>query len=167
VPKDKLTVNGPVKKWKGTGSSGNAVWRWFCGECGSPIAHDPDAAPEIIALKGGSLDSEIKKGLKPVCFVLCWWRWVAGLTEIGHRDLDRRQAAFLPGAPGQAVQAHAGVNGREIETGWDYTYMRDLCGVPGTPRGWYKPGYMVLPLNRRHGGNKNKWTTISSSRRLA
>jgi hypothetical protein len=43
------------------------VWRWFCGDCGSPIAHDPDAAPEIIALKGGTLDSEIKKGLKPVC----------------------------------------------------------------------------------------------------
>jgi hypothetical protein len=46
------------------------VWRWFCGDCGSPIAHDPDAAPEIIALKGGSLDSEIKKGLKPVCSFL-------------------------------------------------------------------------------------------------
>ena len=40
----------------------------FCEECGSPIAHDPDAAPPIIALKGGSLDSEIKKTLKPVCF---------------------------------------------------------------------------------------------------
>ena len=66
VPKDKLEVKGPIKKWKGQGSSGNAVWRWFCEECGSPIAHDPDAAPEIIALKGGSLDSEIKKNLKPV-----------------------------------------------------------------------------------------------------
>ncbi|EAA31456.1 hypothetical protein GE21DRAFT_7860 [Neurospora crassa] len=65
VLKDKLEVNGPVKKWKGTADSGNAVWRWFCEECGSPIAHDPDAAPEIIALKGGSLSTEIKKTLKP------------------------------------------------------------------------------------------------------
>ncbi len=47
------------------------MWRWFCEECGSPIAHDPDAAPEIIALKGGTLDSEIKKTLKPVCS--CSW----------------------------------------------------------------------------------------------
>ncbi|GJP93122.1 Mss4-like protein [Aspergillus niger] len=65
VPKDKLTVNGPLKKWSGTGSSGNAVHRLFCSECGSPIAHDPDAAPEIIALKAGTLDTEIKKALKP------------------------------------------------------------------------------------------------------
>ncbi len=68
VPKAKLDVKGPIKKWKGTADSGNAVWRWFCGDCGSPIAHDPDAAPDIIALKGGSLDTEIKKTLKPVCF---------------------------------------------------------------------------------------------------
>lgn len=69
VPKDKLTINGPVKKWQGTGSSGKAVWRLFCSECGSPIAHDPEAAPEIIALKGGTLDSEIKKNLKPVRYI--------------------------------------------------------------------------------------------------
>lgn len=66
VPKDKLTIKGPVKKYEGKGSSGNSVWRLFCSECGSPIAHDPDAAPEIIAIKAGTLDSEIKKNLKPV-----------------------------------------------------------------------------------------------------
>ncbi|KAK0635556.1 Mss4-like protein [Bombardia bombarda] len=65
VLKDKLSITGPVKKYKGLGSSGNAVYRWFCEECGSPIAHDPDAAPEIIAIKGGSLDTEIKKTLNP------------------------------------------------------------------------------------------------------
>jgi hypothetical protein len=37
----------------------------FCSECGSPIAHDPDAAPEIIAIKAGTLDTDIKKNLKP------------------------------------------------------------------------------------------------------
>jgi hypothetical protein len=67
VKKDKLTIKGPVKKYSGTkGSSGNIVHRLFCSECGSPIAHDPDAAPEIIALKAGTLDTEIKKNLKPV-----------------------------------------------------------------------------------------------------
>ncbi|ELQ37189.1 DUF636 domain-containing protein [Pyricularia oryzae Y34] len=65
VPKDKLTINGPTKSWAGKGSSGKAVHRIFCSECGSPIAHDPDAAPEIIAIKGGTLDAEIKKKLKP------------------------------------------------------------------------------------------------------
>ena len=66
VPKDKLTIKGPVKKWTGKGSSGKDVHRLFCSECGSPIAHDPDAAPEIIALKAGTFDTELKKNLKPV-----------------------------------------------------------------------------------------------------
>ena len=67
MPKDKLTIKGPTKSWAGKGSSGKAVHRIFCSECGSPIAHDPDAAPEIIALKAGTLDSAIKLTLKPVC----------------------------------------------------------------------------------------------------
>jgi hypothetical protein len=67
VPKAKLTITGETKSWAGKGSSGNAVHRIFCPQCGSPIAHDPDAAPEIIAIKAGTLDTEIKKTLKPVC----------------------------------------------------------------------------------------------------
>lgn len=62
-------MKGPTKSWAGTGSSGKAVHRVFCSECGSPIAHDPDAAPDIIAIKAGTLDSAIKKTLKPVCFL--------------------------------------------------------------------------------------------------
>ncbi|KAK3180774.1 hypothetical protein K4F52_007865 [Lecanicillium sp. MT-2017a] len=65
VPKDKVVMRGPVKKWTGKGSSGNDVHRIFCSECGSPIAHDPDAAPEIIAMKAGTLDPEQRKELKP------------------------------------------------------------------------------------------------------
>ena len=68
VLKDKTTITGPTKSWAGLGSSGKAVHRIFCSECGSPIAHDPDSAPPIIAIKGGTLDSEIKKTLKPVSF---------------------------------------------------------------------------------------------------
>jgi hypothetical protein len=135
VPKDKLTVNGPVKKWKGVADSGNAVYRWFCEECGSPIAHDPDAAPEIIALKGGSLATEIKKGLKPVCFyslsshVSCWVQKGNGTNEgvvvTGYRDLDRQQAALLPGAPGEALRAHAAVN---AWVGYHYGVIERRCG---------------------------------------
>ncbi|BDD62613.1 hypothetical protein MPDQ_007302 [Monascus purpureus] len=65
VPKEKLTIKGPIKSWAGKGSSGKPVHRVFCSECGSPIAHDPEAAPEIIAIKAGTLDTEIKKTLKP------------------------------------------------------------------------------------------------------
>ncbi|EYE90287.1 GFA family protein [Aspergillus ruber CBS 135680] len=65
VPKDLLELNGPTKTYTSNGSSGQPVHRVFCGECGSPIAHDPEAAPPIIALKAGTFDTEIKKTLKP------------------------------------------------------------------------------------------------------
>lgn len=65
VPKAKLTISGPTKTYSSKGSSGKDVHRIFCSECGSPIAHDPDAAPEIIAIKAGCFDSEIRKNLKP------------------------------------------------------------------------------------------------------
>jgi len=65
VPKNKVTISGPTKSWAGKADSGNVVHRIFCSECGSPIAHDPEGAPEIIAIKGGTLDTEIKKTLKP------------------------------------------------------------------------------------------------------
>lgn len=60
-----------MKRWQGKGSSGNAVYRIFCPECGSPIAHEPDANKAVSALKAGTLDTEIKKGLKPVRCALC------------------------------------------------------------------------------------------------
>merc|ERR1711990_133703 len=66
VPKDKLSIKGPVKTYSGAkGDSGKVVHRLFCGECGSPIAHDPEAAPEIIAIKAGTLETSQKKALKP------------------------------------------------------------------------------------------------------
>ena len=63
-----MKISGPTKSWAGVGSSGKPVHRIFCGECGSPIAHDPEAAPPIIAIKAGTLSKEIKQTLKPVCF---------------------------------------------------------------------------------------------------
>ncbi|GKT60439.1 LOW QUALITY PROTEIN: glutathione-dependent formaldehyde-activating enzyme [Colletotrichum tofieldiae] len=106
VPKDKLTINGPTKSWAGKGSSGKDVHRIFCSECGSPIAHDPDAAPEIIALKAGTLDTEIKKNLKPFYTILaadvsiaikplvagCWF----GIRESDIRDTEIWTVGKLP-----------------------------------------------------------------------
>jgi glutathione-dependent formaldehyde-activating enzyme len=123
--KDKVKIEGPTKSWAGTGSSGKPVHRIFCGQCGSPIAHDPDAAPEIIAMKGGTLSKEDKKALKPVrCghpelrlyggFSLSFAalrgpRELTWMEFVGSRDLDGLEAAFLPGAPRESFHAHARV----------------------------------------------------------
>lgn len=61
-----MNITGPTKSYADVGSSGKPVHRIFCSECGSPIAHDPEAAPPIIAIKAGTLSKEIKQTLKPV-----------------------------------------------------------------------------------------------------
>jgi len=63
--KSAVKISGPVKEYTSKGDSGKNVTRSFCSECGSPIAHDPEAAPEIIAIKVGTLDKDQKKNLKP------------------------------------------------------------------------------------------------------
>ncbi|GFP56214.1 hypothetical protein ACSS6W_006446 [Trichoderma asperelloides] len=90
VPKDKLTISGPVKKWTGKADSGNNVDRLFCSECGSPIAHEPSGAPEISVLKAGTLDSAIKKGLKPDTEI-----WTAGKLPFCQENLPKA-FKFMP-----------------------------------------------------------------------
>jgi hypothetical protein len=51
VPVGKAEIKGLAERWASMDSSGNAVHRIFCSECGSPIVHDPDAALDIIAMK--------------------------------------------------------------------------------------------------------------------
>ncbi|KAI2627374.1 DUF636 domain protein [Hypomontagnella submonticulosa] len=83
VPKDKLTITGTTKSYAKAGSSGLPVHRIFCPDCGSPIAHDPEAAPPIIALKGGTLSDADKKALKPTAEI-----WTAGKLPFCSEHLE-------------------------------------------------------------------------------
>ncbi|KAI2606371.1 DUF636 domain protein [Hypoxylon fragiforme] len=84
VPKDKLTITGTTKSFAKNGTSGQPVHRIFCPECGSPIAHDPEAAPPIIALKGGTLSEADKKALKPDTEI-----WTAGKLPFCQEHLAK------------------------------------------------------------------------------
>ncbi|KAM4063899.1 glutathione-dependent formaldehyde-activating enzyme [Hirsutella rhossiliensis] len=84
VPRDKLKIDGQVKRWQGKGSSGNAVYRVFCPECGSPIAHEPDANKAVSVLKAGTLDTNIKKNLKPDTEI-----WTAGKLPFCQEKLAK------------------------------------------------------------------------------
>ncbi|KAF3390745.1 hypothetical protein DPV78_011334 [Talaromyces pinophilus] len=44
IPKDKVTLTEPTKRWTGKGTSGKPVHRIFCSECGSPIMADAHIA---------------------------------------------------------------------------------------------------------------------------
>ncbi|MGA0841158.1 MAG: GFA family protein [Pseudomonadales bacterium] len=45
------------------GDSGKAVWRHFCGRCGSPITSRVESMPGVVIVKAGTLDDF--KDVKP------------------------------------------------------------------------------------------------------
>ncbi|ERS02211.1 aldehyde-activating protein [Acinetobacter sp. COS3] len=45
-----------VKKFAASG-----VYRWFCGECGSPLISSRDAQPELYRLRIGTLDTPLQQ----------------------------------------------------------------------------------------------------------
>lgn len=58
LPRDGLQVTGELKTYQDVGSSGQPVFRRFCGNCGSPVISDTPTAEEqgIIFIKAGTLD---------------------------------------------------------------------------------------------------------------
>lgn len=70
IPKGSLQVTaGKTAVFQDTGSSGQPVYRHFCGACGSPIFSDVVSTPQLDWLKAGTLDDT--SWVKPVASVWC------------------------------------------------------------------------------------------------
>lgn len=63
VPESDYVQQGETKVYQDTGDSGKAVYRHFCGNCGSPITSRVEAMPGVAMVKAGTLDDF--SGLKP------------------------------------------------------------------------------------------------------
>ncbi|MFZ1742978.1 MAG: GFA family protein [Pontixanthobacter sp.] len=50
-----LKVSGEPKTYQDSGESGHAVWRQFCGSCGSPLFSKVETVPGLIFIKAGTL----------------------------------------------------------------------------------------------------------------
>jgi hypothetical protein len=57
-PRDSLHLEGELQTFEDKGTSGQTVFRRFCGNCGSPVITDTEQAPEmgLIFIKAGTLD---------------------------------------------------------------------------------------------------------------
>ncbi len=57
-PRDSLHLEGELQTFEDKGTSGQTVFRRFCGNCGSPVITDTENAPEmgLIFIKAGTLD---------------------------------------------------------------------------------------------------------------
>jgi hypothetical protein len=78
VKKDNLTVTGLTKQFARSADSGNEVTGVFCPECGVRIYHVLASAPDIVALKPGTLDDT--SWLRPRSFI--WMKSAQGWVSV-------------------------------------------------------------------------------------
>jgi hypothetical protein len=70
VPTDAISFEGEMTLYKTDGKeTGQAVNRYFCASCGSPLYSDPDVMPGMIFVKAGTLDDT--SWLKPELNMWC------------------------------------------------------------------------------------------------
>lgn len=50
-------TQGAPKRYAGIADSGRTLYRFFCGDCGSPLYSQRETAPETMVLRIGTLDS--------------------------------------------------------------------------------------------------------------
>ena len=82
LKKDSLTVTGRTKQFTRIADSGNEITGVFCPECGVRIYHALQSAPDVLALKPGTLDET--SWLRPNSFI--WMKsaqgWVPVLDDV-------------------------------------------------------------------------------------
>jgi hypothetical protein len=78
VKKDSLAVTGLTKQFTRSADSGNEVTGVFCPECGVRIYHALASAPDIVALKPGTLDDT--SWLRPRSFI--WMQSAQGWVSV-------------------------------------------------------------------------------------
>jgi hypothetical protein len=69
VPKQALTIQGDVATFEKTGDTGKTIARQFCPVCGSSIADEASALPDIVMLGAGTLDDA--SWVKPAMQIFC------------------------------------------------------------------------------------------------
>lgn len=71
VPRDSVEIKGTPRSHQTVGTENGALRdRMFCGDCGTPIFTVLHERPEVLIVKGGTLDD--RTGLAPAAEV--WWR---------------------------------------------------------------------------------------------
>ena len=56
-PSAAVTVSGELQDYVSTADSGNVMHRRFCPKCGTPVFSAAEARPNIIIVRGGTLDN--------------------------------------------------------------------------------------------------------------
>lgn len=82
-------LKGTPKRYAGRADSGRTLYRFFCGECGSPLYSQRESAPETMVVRAGTLDDS--SGLKVTASI-----WTRSARDWGHVEPSSKQ---FPGQP--------------------------------------------------------------------
>ena len=69
VPKPAISITGTVSTYEGKGDTGNATYKRFCPECGSPVAEEAAVMADVVMIPVGTLDDP--SSVKPVMQIYC------------------------------------------------------------------------------------------------
>ena len=77
-------THGTPKCYAGTADSGRTLYRYFCGDCGSPIYSQRATTPETVVVRAGTLDDS--SGMKITANI--WtrsarpWAWIDPASKL-------------------------------------------------------------------------------------
>ena len=83
---------GSPKRFAGKADSGRTLFRFFCGDCGSPLYSQREIAPEVMNIRAGTLDDS--SGLKVTASI-----WTKSARSWGHVEPSSKQFPGQPDAP--------------------------------------------------------------------
>ena len=85
-------TQGTPKRYDARADSGRTLYRFFCGECGSPLYSQREATPENLVLRAGTLDDS--SGMKITANI-----WTKSARPWGFIDPATQQHPGQPDAP--------------------------------------------------------------------
>ena len=93
VPRSGFTLTqGTPKRYGALADSGRTLYRYFCGDCGSPLYSHRATTPETLALRIGTLDDS--SGLKITTNI-----WTRSARSWDYIDPATKQFPAQPDAP--------------------------------------------------------------------
>jgi hypothetical protein len=69
MPKPAVSLTGTVSTYEGRGDTGNATYKSFCPECGSPVAEEAAIMADVVMIPIGTLDDP--SAVNPAMQIYC------------------------------------------------------------------------------------------------